>query len=181
MSYSKNIQHHYETIWENKGSPQYWLKGPVSKLNKEFCVLEFAPTVKRKMWTYATCCMSSEVDSNPVELHLFSAKQDKTLVELMTMVAYFHKTANMLDLNHTFYIGKPWQKNSICDHGFISLPYMDGPNLEFGLNKKVKFYWIIPISKKEVEFKKANGVEKLEEKFEELGIDYIYPERKSLI
>lgn len=180
MDYRESIQKHYESIWISGSTPRYWRKGPIGQLNPDFTVLEFAPRHDRDMWTYATCCMSSENDSRPVELHIFSSKQDPSLVELLTAIAYYHINDSKLDLHHTVNFGRSWQDNSECTFGFISLPYLDGPDLEDGLDKTVKFYWLIPVTEKEVELKKKYGIKELENKFEEEGLDYINPGRKSL-
>jgi Suppressor of fused protein (SUFU) len=185
MSSTEEIQLHYESIWKNRGEPRYWYKGPVNKLYPDFCILEFKPTESRKMWTYATCCMSSPDDKSPIELHIFSLIKNEGLIELLTAVAYYHKNDSSLGLNHTFNFGQPWQDNSDCEYGFVSLPYMDGPSLEngkiAGYNNPVKFYWLIPITESEVNFKIKFGVDELENEFENKGFDYLNPARVSVV
>ncbi|WP_369411833.1 suppressor of fused domain protein [Chryseolinea lacunae] len=148
-------------------------------------MLEFEPTKNRSMWTYATCCMSAEGDDSPVELYMFSATQDRGLVELLTAAASYHRNNAKLDLSHTVNFGQPWQKDSPCTYGFISLPYLDGPDLEHavisGYEREVQFYWLIPVTEAEVDFKKSCGVEALEIKFEESGFDYLNPNRASVV
>ena len=43
------------------------------------------------------------------------------------------------------------------------------------------FYWLIPISESEVEYKKAHGVEALEIKFDEAKFNYLDPNRASVV
>ena len=88
-----------------------------------------------------------------------------------------------LDLNHTVNIGQPWLNDSKCDHGFISLPYLDGEQLEIlELGEKiVNCYWFIPITEKERDYKIENGVEELEQLFEDKKLDYLNPNRKGLV
>ena len=60
---------------------------------------------------------------------------------------------------------------------------LDGPlleNLTAG-SSVAKFYWLIPISVSEVAFKKQNGVEVLEQRFEDSGFDYLNPQRESVV
>src|SRR5262249_2003043 len=145
-------------------------------------VLEFAPTERRKMWTYATCCMSQPTDTTPIELHIFSSQKDVNLVELLTVVAYYHKTSSKIGLHHTVNFGRPWQDTSLCEYGFVSLPFLDGPDLEnlyLPGNKTIKFYWLIPVTKSEVEFKSRYGIEALEQKFDSKNLDYLNPRRLS--
>lgn len=135
------------------------------------------------MWTYATCCMSAAGDPKAIELHLFSPREDDTIVELLAVVAHYHRTGSTLDLDHTVNFGRPWMPSSSSDHGLISLPYLDGPKLEH-LRKDssmVEFYWLIPITKAEVEYKKVKGLEALETLFDQKELDYVNPSRPSLI
>lgn len=183
MIFFDAIISHYSRIWGN--SPKYylWDKGPIEKLPINFRVLEFKPKSDRDMWTYATCGMSNPFDKNPVELHIFSSKKNDALIELLTFIAYYHNNTSRIDINHTINFGKPWQNNSTCKYGFISLPYLDGPELEtlFFNNRLVKFYWLIPVTKAEVIFHSKFGTEALEETFANLKINYLDENRKSLV
>jgi hypothetical protein len=184
LEYKNQIKSHYETVWGIEGIPRYWYRGPIERLHLDFCVLEFAPSLERKMWTYATCWMSTPNDERPLELHLFSPVKDDSLIELLTVVASFHKNGARLDLDHTVNFGRPWLKDSQCSYGLITLPYLDGPRLEDGIiegvSNPVKFYWLIPITKQEVEYKKKYGADSLEEIFESTGVNYIDLERRSV-
>jgi hypothetical protein len=64
------------------------------------------------------------------------------------------------------------------------LPYLDGPTLENlilpGMQKTIKFYWIIPITENEVKYKVNFAPEALEKKFEDLGLDYLDAHRGRL-
>lgn len=184
MSYQDQIINHYESVWNNTAKVYLWDKGPIEKLPHDFRILEFAPNRDRKMWSYSTCCMSREEDVNPIELHLFSSIKDESQIELLTTVSYYHRNTSRLGLAHTINFGRPWQKQSDCSYGFISLPYLDGPDLEDMVTERgklIKFYWLIPVTEKEVEFKNKKGVEALENKFEENVFDYINPKRKSTV
>ncbi len=181
--YRDEIISHYEQNWNNKASIIKWDKGPVDQLKPDFSVLEFPPNQNRNMWTYATVCMSPLEDDPMIELHLFSDKQNSNLVELLTVVANYHQNTARFGLNHTMNFGRPWQVNSPCSFGFVSLPYIDGPDIE--IFRKDGFasncYWLIPISESEVDYKERNGVEALEQLFESKGLDYLNPNRKELV
>ena len=134
------------------------------------------------MWTYATCGMSLPGDHHPVELHLFSNIRSDTLVELLFTVAHFHRTGAKLDLWHTVNFGRPWLGTSACSFGLVSLPYLDGPDLENFecMGGSAKFFWLIPITKEELDLKKRGGVEALETQFEAACFDYSEPMRASV-
>jgi len=183
MDYQEYIKAHYLTNWQNDPDICYWGKGPANDLPFDFRILVFAPTNNRKMWTYATCCMSQQRDEIGIELHLFSSKKDDSLIELLTVVAHYHRTGHFLDLGHTVNFGKPWQDDSDCNYGLISLPYLDGPNLENMVykDKIIKFYWLVPITFTEMTFKKLHGIEALEEKLEEKSFNYLDSKRLSVV
>jgi hypothetical protein len=184
-SYCNQIKGHYVSVWRVNPTVRRWEKGPIWELPSSFCVLEFPPSAKRELWTYATCCMSQPEDSELIELHLFGHSQYEPLVELLTVVAHYHHTSCRLGLNDTVNFGRPWMNNSRCDYGMISLPYLDGPELEnFSLanvEKQAKFYWLIPITHQEREYKMKKGLEALESRFEQVNFDYADPHRSSVV
>ncbi|TSJ38646.1 suppressor of fused domain protein [Mucilaginibacter corticis] len=182
--YTITLRKHYEDHFGIVGNKLRWSIDPHKKLDPFFHVLEFPPNPKHNMWTYCSVGMSPGIVSNiMVELFIFSPKEDFTLVELLTVAASYHKNAEPLDIHHTFNIGRPWLDNSKCDHCFISLPYLDGEKLEFfdfG-GKTTHCYWVIPITESEQNYKIEKGCNALEDLFEENAIDYINPQRKSLV
>jgi hypothetical protein len=181
--YSKFVIDHYRQDWKGQFQIHQWHEGPMISLDPEFCILEFKPDSKREMWTYATCGMSTFEDNDPIELHLFSSQQDNSLIELLTVVGYYHKIDRKLGLNHTINFGRPWQPESICSYGLVSLPYLDGPALEtFNTDRlSIHFYWPLPITLNELNYKKRYGVELLEEEFDKNKLNYIDATRKSVV
>lgn len=171
---------HYVRNWHGQFKERHWLKGPHDELPEKFCVLEFAPSDADPMWRYATCCMSIVDDPDKVELHVFSTIQSEEIVELLTVVAHFHRTDGRLGVGHTVNFGRGWLENSLCEHGLISLPYLDGPNLEIEAHG-INCYWLIPVTKAEVEYKKARCLEALEALFEKKHFNYLDPNRMSVV
>lgn len=180
--YCAAVKSHYELLW---GSAKAYLHsaGPWKDLSPGFSVLEFSPTKTRHNWTYATCCMSSSNDIERLELHMFAPHQAPELVELLTVVAHFHRTGERLNLGHSVNFGRPWLPDSKCTCGLVSLPYLDGPNLELGGSpeRPIRFLWLVPITQEERGFKAAQGLEKLEELFEKHELDYANPGRASVV
>jgi hypothetical protein len=132
------------------------------------------------MWTYATVGMSQPGDACPIELHMFSPVRSDLLVELLFATAHYHRTGASLGLDDTVNFGRPWLEGSECDHGLISLPYLDGPSLE-NLNAgggSAKFYWLLPVTRSEVDFKARFGVDALESEMERQRFNYLDPARK---
>ena len=184
-SYFDLILAHYKEVWDLDPLIYLWDKGPIEKMPISFRVLVFPPTFERRMWIYASCCMSSLNDNKPIELHIYSSIQDDSIIELLTVIAFYHNNKSKFGLDHTINFGRPWQNESLCEFGLISLPYLEGPKLENLLipntNLITKFYWIIPITEKEVEYKKKFGIEALETVFDKLRINYTDSQRKSLV
>ncbi|HEY9001789.1 MAG TPA: suppressor of fused domain protein [Mucilaginibacter sp.] len=192
MAYNKNqlykdlLIKHYSNIWGKKFRERTWDRGPMKGLSSDFSILEFEPSLNRNMWTYSTCGMSTFTHIRPIELHVFSSIQDDSILELLTSVSYYHNVDDNLDLGHTVNFGRSWQDSSTCSYGLISLPYLDGPDLEiFNPSKEglkiVHCYWLIPITEAELEFKKQFGLETLEERFDETQFNYVNPQRESVV
>jgi hypothetical protein len=177
------VRQHYENCWNSKSRECLWKSGPINQLPRGFCILVFPPSSRRKMWTYATCGMSQQADAEPIELHLFSPVEEDLHVELLTSVAHYHLTGAYLGVGHTVNFGRPWLPTSNCDHGLVSLPYLDGPALEWlDLGQgRIRFLWLIPVTAAEVEFKKRRGVEELESRMDAAQFNYLDPLRKGLV
>jgi hypothetical protein len=182
--YGECLIRHYETVWANSARRRHWERGPIHQLPQDFCVVEFQPSPTRNMWTYGTCCMSQIGDSSQVELHMFAPYASDLHVELLTIIAHYHRTGHMVGLGDSVNFGRPWLSGSSCSFGLISLPYLDGPEIEdlivpeLGIN--IKCYWLIPLTAEEVEYKKTAGVEALEQSLEESSFNYLDPKRRSV-
>jgi hypothetical protein len=127
--------------------------------------------------------MSQPEDKKRLELHMFSAELHDDIAELLVATAHYHRTGASLGLGHTVNFGRPWLPGSLCDHGLISLPYLDGPNLEFleESGSETRFLWLIPVTKAEVEFARTDGLEALESRFQKLRFNYLDPKRQSVV
>jgi len=115
---------------------------------------------------------------------MFSKVQASGIVELLTVTAHYHRTGHPLDLGHTVDFGRPWMPGSSCDHALLSLPYLDGPDLEnceVMERESVRFLWLIPITPQELKYKQRLGLEALEEVFERSRFDYSDPTRASVV
>lgn len=182
--YTTELRQHYESFYGVDGTKVNWDKGPTHKLHPEFFILEFGPLKRHQMWTYATVGMSLDRDDhNLIELITYSKGQDTSRVELLTVSASFHRNSEPLNLHHTVVVGQLTDANTTCDHGFISLPYLEGEDLEIFKfeNQEIHCYWFIPITEKERDFKIDKGCSALEELFEVTQFDYLDMQRKSLV
>ncbi|HEV7859655.1 MAG TPA: suppressor of fused domain protein [Pyrinomonadaceae bacterium] len=184
-SLKQSIIEHYESHWASQAREVRWERGRIDELPDDFCVLEFPPGKVHKTWIYATCCMSQVGDEHLLEVCLFAPQQNDMHVELLTVIAHYHRTGSQLNFGHTVNFGRPWLPGSKCEFGLLSKPYLDGPEFEVlelsDMNETVHFSWLIPITREEREFKKEKGLEALEQQFESQGLDYLDAHRASLI
>jgi len=122
-------------------------------------------------------------DESAIELFVLSPYQAESLAELLLICASFHRNSAILNLDHTVNIGRPWLPGSACDYAFISLPYLYGEQLELlsFLGYTTHCYWLIPITEAERKYKMNHGAEALEQLFEEKQLDYLNPNRKTLV
>ena len=84
---------------------------------------------------------------------------------------------------HTFPIGEPWLQGSECEFMLVSVPYPFGPELEVCklAEGHLHFFWLLPITKAEREFKIREGQEALEQRFDARAVEYWKPDRDSAV
>ena len=181
MTTATEIEAHYLRNWGNTGVRCLFNEGPVSELSTDFAVLKFPPRADRQMWTFATRCMGEVDDAEPLELHCFSETDAAPLVEMLYAVAHFHRTGSALGLGHTVNIGRGWWEGSTLEYGLVSLPYLDGPALEYMAGHSRRFLWLIPLYEQEAKFKREMGLEPLEEALERSCFNYLDPGRPSVV
>ncbi len=182
MSYAQAIEAHYAQNWSPVVESIRLGRGPIKELPSDFRVLIVPRSTE--VLTFATQCMSLPEDPEGLELHLFTrdgTENKEGLVELLTAIAHYHRTEKTLGLGHTVNFGRPWLPGSECTYGLISLPYLDGPKLEWLEKPLVRFLWLIPITGRERAYLKVHGLEALEEQFEAKRFDYLDPLRASVV
>lgn len=177
------VEGHYAALWGAPVARFAWGRGPVRDLGPGFGVLRFQRA--SGVSVFATRGMSAPGEHEGLEVHLLVRDRDAdraadSLIELLTAVARFHRRDERLGMGHTVNFGRGWLPDATCTHGLLSLPYLDGPRLEWLEKPRVRFLWLIPLTANEVEFKRANGLDALEGKLEASGFDYLDPKRVSV-
>ena len=108
----------------------------------------------------------------------------KTLraVELLAMVVYFHGVQE-LSVGDIVSVGEPWLPGSTCGHLLVSNPYLLADELwKLPLpGRTVHFRWVIPITAEERAYAAERGLDALEQRFEEAGLEYWDPHRASVV
>lgn len=181
QAYCEAIEAHYARAWHPPANRIRWDRGPIDDLPEDFCVLVIPRT--SDIWAFATRCMSQITDAERLELHVLArpGSDPLAIAELLVSVAHYHRTGHALGFGHSVNFGRPWLAGSTCTHGLISLPYLDGPALEWLEDPSVRFLWLIPVTEAEVSFKKEAGIEELEQRFETTQFDYLDPFRASVV
>lgn len=177
--YSDRLLDHYEYFFDIDYTGIRLDLDILEELDEEFCILKFPPTEQREVWAYATLCMSNDDDIAPIELYMYSATENDTIIEILTNIAYFHKTESTLEETHVIEFCQPWHEESDCKYGLICPPYIDGPEFEECGN--ISCYWLLPITKQEAEYRVEFGMDELEEKFASDEFDFLDYNRNSMI
>jgi len=179
------LGHHLRLFFEGHQLEGFtWPHGAILRLQPRFHVLRFAPGPRLNLWAY--CSIGAwEVGGEGVrrlEFAYLTATESPRMVELLAMLAHYHHN-NKLDYGHTLPLGEPWIPGSTLDHLLISTPYPLGSEFEDCHHgaAHAHFVWALPITGAEREYKKEHGLEALEQKFEDAGLEYWDPVRQSVV
>jgi hypothetical protein len=117
-----------------------------------------------------------------LEFLITALRPDLRHVEILFMAAWYHRHEH-LNWGHTLPIGEPWLPGSTCEHLLVSLPYPYGPQLENCEvdGKPVRIVWLLPITAAEQAFMAENGLDALEQRFDDCALQYWNPERASVV
>ena len=166
-----------------KITPFPWTAGPLADINPHFHVLRSAPREPNGLWDYVTVggwAATSGGDTG-LEFVLSTPTDDPRAIELLALVVFYHHD-NRLTLGDTCAIGQPWLPGSTCDHLLISLPYQHGPDLQVCHvgDRHIDLLWLLPITRAERDLRTTHGLEALEQRFDEAGLQYWDIHRASL-
>ncbi|MQY05767.1 suppressor of fused domain protein [Actinomadura macrotermitis] len=162
--------------------------GPIEQRIPGFRVFRIGPGPRFQGWTYVTSgcwqVTAAEQDGHGLEFVLMADRDDWQHLESVTMNAYYHAgpPRQRLDHGHVVPIGRPWFDDSACDRYLVSLPYPLGPDFEScsWSNGHIRILWLLPITLAERDLWREQGLEALESRFDEVGIDFANPDRPSV-
>ncbi|MFC7243164.1 suppressor of fused domain protein [Catellatospora aurea] len=163
-------------------------RGPILRRVPGFHVIRLAPGRGEHGWIYVTAGLweVTRQHGHALEFVLHAPHESDRHVQTLAMTAYYHASGGSfaLDHGHTVPIGRPWLPGSACDHLLVSLPYPWGESLEFcdlPDGGHIRVLWLLPITKAERRFKRANGLEALESRLEAAEIIPTDPHRGSVV
>jgi hypothetical protein len=150
-------------------------------------VLRVDPETRGGLWLHVSSGASQPGDHAPPssegsEFVLVTPFKTLRAVELLAMVVYFHGVQE-LNVGDTVSVGEPWLPGSTCGHLLVSNPYLLADELwTLPLpGRTVNFRWVIPITAGERAYAAERGLEALEERFEQAGLEYWDPHRQSVV
>jgi hypothetical protein len=159
--------------------------GPIQMVAPGFHVLAVGPGPKTSLFSFISVggVLVTKPDRPAIEFLIIADDDRPEHVERLAMTVHYHHTQT-LGWGHTYPLGEPWVPGSTLDHALISLPYPFGPELEkFELrpSEHGHILWVLPITQAEREFKKDKGLDALEQRFDEAGLEYWDVERESVV
>jgi len=152
-------------------------------------VLRVDPESRGGLWLHVSSGASlpaatPSAAAGPIGSEFVLVTPFKTLraVELLAMVVYFHGVQE-LSLGDIVSVGEPWLPGSTCGHLLVSNPYLLADELwTLPLpGRTVHFRWVIPITAAERAYAAGHGLDALEQRFEEAGLEYWDPHRESVV
>lgn len=182
---SPNVESHLQSYFGGHDIKEHQLNLPeIVEQLPAFRVWAIAPGPRMDCWTYVSNGASTikHDEGSAIEFILVSPRDDLRLVELLTMVVWFHHLHG-LDLGHTVPIGQPWLDQSRCDVMLITRPYVFEPELEICTlpDRHVHLLWLVPITRQEQQFKVDHGLEALEKEFDQSKLVFHDINRKSVV
>ncbi len=138
-------------------------------------VTAISPGPQSELWTYVSRGASSRGFNakRRLEFVIQAEEPDPRLVELVGMSCQYHH-AEGLAVGFTFPVGEPVLPESQLDHILVSIPYQFDEEFEDcgEGDDLVQYVWLLPITREEREFKVKEGLEALEQLFEDAEVPY---------
>lgn len=186
MSYQDRFRLHTKTYFQSTARKQVWDEDFVKKNLPGLKCLEYQPSEDLAFFSYVSCGLASLLPDQEVKHEYVISSPFQTLehAELMCMIAAaFIDRKAFFSLGDIISIGRPWITGSKADHLLVSLPYPYGSKLELAESAlpNLQVLWLLPIYSTEVDFYHAEGLEALEQKFDEGGIRFCDPKREPVV
>jgi hypothetical protein len=150
-------------------------------------VLRVDPESRGGLWLHVSSGASLPTEGSTGGAHgsefvLVTPFKTLRAVELLAMVVYFHGV-QALSVGDIVSVGEPWLPGSTCGHLLVSNPYLLADELwKLPLpGRTVHFRWVIPITATERAYATERGLDALEQRFEEAGLEYWDPHRASVV
>jgi hypothetical protein len=179
---------HYKKFWaDRKIDEVHWTPGPMAARLPDFHIAKIPPGGATNFWTCASigAWRATEHHAHGLEFVVVSRSESASVLERLAMTAFYHAGPDhqRLGVGHTVPIGEGWVDGSPLDTLLVSLPYLWGPALEHCklADRQIQVLWLILIYAIERDFKRENGLDALEARFEAVTFDYLDPFRQAVV
>lgn len=182
-SSKEDILQHFKTFFKgHKFELETCDRGPIKELIPDFGVIKFAPGEKCDQWVYCSVGASKieHGKSGRYEFMIVSPIETERMVDMLAMTTYYH-SQHGLEYTATVPIGEPWLEGSLCENWLVSLPYPFAHELELIPANRTRVAWLVPISNVEREYIAENGLEALEQQFDEAQLKHWEIDRASVV
>ncbi|MEM8981007.1 MAG: suppressor of fused domain protein [Pseudomonadota bacterium] len=171
-----------------EGSPQIriWDEDRMLSFSDGIRTYEFHPNEQVEHWVYISegvGLLEPEL-LHPHEYIISSDHSNGEHAELIAMLAFLISTRKRLfHIGETIDIGRPWIAGSSMSRLLVSTPYPYGPKLENAeiCGRPLSLIWLLPIHDREQGFLASDGLEALEAKFDSNAIEFLDPNRASVV
>jgi len=167
-----NIIQHFKSSFEGHDFELLtWDTGPIKDIIPEFQVIKFAPGKKCDQWVYCSVGTSkiNHETAGRYEFIIISPIETERMVQMLAMVTYFH-SQHGLEYTATVPIGEPWVEGSVCENWLVSIPFPFEQSIEVIPESDARVGWLLAISNPEREFIAENGLEALEQRFDDVKL-----------
>jgi hypothetical protein len=154
-------------------------------------MLEVSAGKRVDVVSYLTLGCWEAVQSLGVGCEFVLAAREPNEIHLETLaaaaIAHCGHPDQRLDRGSVVQLAAPWLPGSECDRLLVTLPYPYGPEMEYcrwkfrGNNNTARVLWLMPITAGEAAMVALDGVDALEARFEEVGVNFADPARSSAI
>lgn len=181
------LSEHISQFWPTEKKELFtWELGRIKKVLPNFMVLRVTPNTPNEPWVYITHG-AWEVENGDIfryEFFILAPYESPIHVETLAILSsYYLESNNKISVGTCINIGREWIEGSTCKNLLVSLPYPYGPDFEnFNSDDvKVKYRWLVPIHDSEKKYLEHSGLEALEQKFDEMEMDFLDPCRPSCV
>ncbi|MCC7000382.1 MAG: suppressor of fused domain protein [Deltaproteobacteria bacterium] len=177
--------HHAETFWQGRRINKFsWDLGPIKDSIPGFVVGRVDQGGSDDAWNYFSIGACDVEREGRHEFVLASPVESPRHVETLAMVAHAYTDPRQaVGLGRVLNLGQPWLEGSESAHLLVSVPYPFGPKLEWCRAPlgTIHYLWLLPITASEAAYCEQHGVEALEQRLEEREVNYLSPDRPSVV
>ena len=184
-NYSSSLTTHIQAFFGRPCVQGSWDPKFLARRGLRLSSLCVPPSEKYAFFSYVSCGIGEmSVEDGPCEYVLcspFDTDEHRELVSMLGAAIAARGTA--FRDGDVIAIGRPWLVGSFMERLLVSRPYPFGPKLEEAdqVAAQLRILWLLPIYEDEAQILEMDGLEALEQRFENAEIDLLDPLRTSVV